>query len=323
MYTGGVLMDKINVNQPLLDAVGDCVKACTKSGLPRRGYLNGREPLSMYCAVWAALFNDGVYTLKSGPCHSNIDYLSVDDNHTKENTIALISWPYTSREKATTKEVKEEAGFSEEFLDAYYKWLTTTPILEGVFLEPWNGEYLVVNPAAPANAVLMALIASRIPTETIYWGVEREWRKLIEGGVSWPLSLVVIDGFRDGYRIDGLKTYKTVPGHASHHTVFQRSTMDQSSLVAIANEIPIKDVNNARISPPFNKGGDTRQVFAIYNRTPLLPDHLVEVSKEILNFRRVGKGFNVNDVIDTSVTNYLDKFIPHVLEWQSTLIEEK
>ncbi len=306
------MVDIVNMDQPLLDSVKQCAEQWRgKTG--REKYLN--TLFGDYGALCVILHSNGGSTNHSGYCHVGINYFPEGN---KVTSVAILSWPYTTREPQLTAASRDAIGLTPDFLDAYYTWLSTSPIFEGVFLEPWNGEYFVINPSSPANVVLFACICSRAASEFKQLGKLKEWVELVQGGVGWPLSLVVADGFTRS--IDrGRRAYSFNPVQGMGHAPFNRIGLSHTSLVSIVNEVPISKVAGATISAPYNRGGEIRRTFAIYGGGTPFPDHLIAVSKEIVKYQSSGEGWNMKEKYNEAVGGYMEQFLPHVLKWQAEL----
>jgi hypothetical protein len=170
----------------------------------------------------------------------------------RQSQLLIFSYPLTE------DHVLSRLPYPKGFLDEYYTWLTTESPCKAVFLEPWNGKYLVVNPFEPEDIVLFALIMSRFPSEQAYASKPESWLRMRKGGLGWMASMLAIAGT---ITVGAPTLHTVVSEGAGMHSPFWRKDMGDDAVHRIIFEKPLKTRRT-----PFNGGGSWGGVFALYSK---------------------------------------------------------
>jgi hypothetical protein len=173
----------------------------------------------------------------AGICHAS-------SRNILKDVAVIFSYP-------VVEEAKRNTYYPKGFLDSFYTWLTTESHVKDVFYEPWNGEYLSVNPFKPLSKCLLALIASRTPSER--FSVNKFWtRAVLEKKVPWFESLIMVHNVIG--RGDS-EDYYCIPAYGtSAHSPYPFSSIDEKELAFLLTQelITEKKLKEGSTDLPWN-----------------------------------------------------------------------
>jgi hypothetical protein len=259
-----------------------------------------------WCAIGAqALISelDGKLSFNTfgGICHASSR--SLNTTH-----VVIFSFPVVMNSK-------KETVYTKEFLDSFYTWLTTESHVKHVFYEPWNGQYLSVNPFQPTSHCLLALIASRTPSER--YCNRKVWMEAIKSGMSWFDSMIMLPEFH---------TYearlKGNSGGTCAHAPYPFSYLNEKELKFLLSE----ELLTRKEDLPWNSessmfGGVWKSVgLKSYNTNQFFQKHSKDLNLA-LGYKYEEYSWGGQDIVTTKDTPPLKKQIPILIDHFSNLFK--